>query len=963
MRKTAILIVVCLGFLLVLNIYFVSATTLEITDNLGDLFLNYQATGARATQIMWNITAIPTSATINEAYQELYLVTNASGGGLSDNDITVHRIDNYTWTESTSATLIEGMKKLNSTNETVNATGAIQWARFNVTTQLNASYSEGVNNITLRYEDPDYPCTVVSARFDEYATWGNPIGGDDDEGNVRGEDREDTLSSGNTPRLVVDYTPASPNITTPIIGVNTTKTYAFTTDKLNCTANATDEANSTPTIEFTWYNDTDKLTFGENISCTANTLCGGNWLSKENFTHFENITCSVRAWDGNSWSTVKNSTAFYINNSLPTFTSVELNKTSSVVTGDDLNCSLVGQSDNDAEDTLVLHYEWYKDTVAQNIDNEMLDSGNTSANEEWYCEAWVRDGYDNSSKDVSSTVSIGSSLVAPVIVSTNATTDTTSVNSTATFPTKNNTWLNLSVHITDANSATEGWNASFCKTTGFTDGACDGGSWCVKGGNVSIAELSCKYTLSGETSSSYNYYVYVTDCEGLTSTSKSSEFHVNHPPDTATNLKPTNNTYGGGNLNWTQLNWTSVTDVDSDDFNYTVYGSNDRTDVSDGIQIIYNGTATTFNWSNLLDGYRYYWKILTMDQHNYNNSNPTDIYETVVDYSPPNVTNQSLSSIAIDTGTNIIIYANVTDKNSTISSVSVNVNDSSGTITSHSMTLSEGTNVAGNNQLWNKTLKPALTDTWNIMNYTVTDSIGNTQTYSSVLSFTVSTVTVTTSTGGGAGGGGLGLSVVDEEEEPCEELIVEPLELVFEEKTQFLEVNVFNEFNNSVTPEISIGGGLSDYILVRGTQTIDPQSYITLTVVKIQQPTITQNGRLNIKIEGCGAEIVGIKVKGTIQISKLFDRIKEKGVIKMFTEWFKGDIITSVKLPFSNKTTDIKNYWTLIISAIIVTLIIFVFLPDTLLPRNAFFSKSFLWLLCIPTLTFIINWFFRYLKR
>lgn len=535
----------------------------------------------------------------------------------------------------------------------------------------------------------------------------------------------------------------SPNITTPTININTSKSYAFGTDKLNGTAITIDDLNTTPNIEFTWYNDTSYL-WGENVSCTSGSTCVSSWLTEGNFTHFNNITLTARAYDGKSWSGFKNATKLYINNSIPTTVTAIINDTAPDDTKD-LKCNITTSTDADTEDTITYYYNWYKNSTSMDFNDVNLGAGNTTTGEVWQCEAWVGDGYNNCSKTLSSGIGIGSGIVAPVIDSVNATYN--DINATSSDPINNNTLINFGVGFTDPN--TESWTEYVCTNNNLL--TCN--QLCASSANSTGKYLNCSYDISGRTASSLEYYTFVKDSEGYSSSGKYNIFYINHHPDSAYNLKPTNLSYT--NQNSTQFNWSN-NDVDGDVINSTLYLSNSTDNLW---WLAYNGTGTTKIIDDLLDGYKYFWRLYTIDEHNASNNQNTSTYERIVDYSPPNVTNQSLSSTSITAGSDITIYCNVTDKNSTISSVSVIVNDSSGAETSYPMALLEGTNIAGANQLWSKTITPGLTDNWNIINYTSVDLLGNTQAYSSQLSFTVNALVVETP---GGGGGGPPLVVVKE---------------------------------------------------------------------------------------------------------------------------------------------------------------------------------------------------------
>ena len=413
------------------------------------------------------------------------------------------------------------------------------------------------------------------------------------------------------------FTPT--NVTIPALTINTSLITAYSADGLNCSTTATDNTNTTPTVEFKWFNQSSSgegMALGNvNVSCTSGSICKTT-VTLNNLKHFDNYTCSVRAWDGEYWSRRVNSTKQYVNNTKPTMTSTELNKTSGVLNTDDLNCSAVGKADNDLEDTLVYHYEWYKIGVAQNFDTRNISSPKLTANDDWYCEAWVIDSYHNSSKYTSSTIIVGSVESVPVIIKANATSGLTGLNSTSSIPTNNNSFINLTVQFTDIN--TNNWTAYFCNDPSFT--VCKANIsnelFCKSSKNLSDKVLSCIYNVSGYTGENpRTYYAFVLDNTSLVSSARSETFEVNHPPNMPTLVYPPTNKHIS--INYTWINWTDL-DPNGDVINYTVYIDN-----SSGFNFTYNGTNAFFNFSAPSENITYYWRVYAFDSHNYGYNNVT----------------------------------------------------------------------------------------------------------------------------------------------------------------------------------------------------------------------------------------------------------------------------------------------------------------------------------------------------
>ena len=305
-------------------------------------------------------------------------------------------------------------------------------------------------------------------------------------------------------------------------------------------------------------------------------------------------------------------------NFAPTMTGAELNKTSGVGVTDELNCTPTGKTDADSEDTLTYHYEWYNTSTAKGIDDFRLNSENLTIDSQWYCEAWVNDSYLISSKYTSSTIIVGSSESAPSIDYINASTDITGINSTSTNPTKNNTWLNMTLWFTDSD-ANNKWTAYFCDTPNWAD--CEnnvsGAILCSSSANQSSKVLSCIYNVTGSSRiGEQTFYGFALDNTTLHSTGKSETFEVNHPPSVPTLVFPSIDTYF--NVNYTRINWTA-TDIDGDTINYTLW-----VNLSTNFEFFYNGTKTGFNFTNATIEYNTYtWRIYTQDLHGYGLNNIT----------------------------------------------------------------------------------------------------------------------------------------------------------------------------------------------------------------------------------------------------------------------------------------------------------------------------------------------------
>lgn len=357
----------------------------------------------------------------------------------------------------------------------------------------------------------------------------------------------------------------------------------------------------------------------------------------------------VEAYDSDGISNVTPINLFKIN-SPPTATTIVMNKTAGIQVTDDLNCSLTGESDVDQEDTLRKYYQWYKNGTAMNFNNSNLSKGNLSADDRWYCEGWVSDGNYNSTKISTAEVIIASTsgLETPIIIAMNATTAMTGLLSNATNPTNNNSWVNFSVYFTDSN--TDRWTAYFCTTATYENciSNTSGVLLCMSERNTSAKSLSCVYNLTGFSGSAVNtFYSYVVDNTSLHSASASSTFEVNYPPTIPVLVFPPINTFM--RINYTELTWTS------DAVNYSLY-----VNISTELQLVYNGSDTSFNFTSALDEKTYYWRVEARDEHDYGIFNVT-LGNFTVDFTNPNARITSPSNNSAISSLSTTIAYNISD--------------------------------------------------------------------------------------------------------------------------------------------------------------------------------------------------------------------------------------------------------------------------------------------------------------
>ena len=425
-------------------------------------------------------------------------------------------------------------------------------------------------------------------------------------------------------------------------------------------------------------------------------------------------------------------------NNLPTITSADINDTTPT-NADDLNCTVNGVNDLDL-DTVQLSYDWYNGSDWLDINNSILTSGNLSSNDVWKCKVIPNDGYVNGSAVESATVSIGTSFQASIINWTNATTSTTTINSSFSNPTNNNSWLNLSVMFEDVN-ADETFTAYFCDTSSTSKDGCAVNTLGISEINSTDKNLSVRYNVSGLTSSTYDYYTFIVDNNSMVSSSTKGTFHVNHQPSIPTLIQPLTNI----SVNHTIVNFSS-TDSDSDTINYTIYNSSDSLTWSQ-----LNITTTVFNWTDISDGIHYL-KAYSTDEHGYSVYTNSSIYNFTSDTTAPTLTNISVSSISAYTTTTITFSVTAEDLTSiSPSDCKFELYKADSTPTSW--------NITANSKVGNIFSKPQTmatygTGTLEFRKVYCTDSFGNTATNSSVdTNLSITTYTAPTPPSGGGGGG------------------------------------------------------------------------------------------------------------------------------------------------------------------------------------------------------------------
>jgi hypothetical protein len=356
-----------------------------------------------------------------------------------------------------------------------------------------------------------------------------------------------------------------------------------------------------------------------------------------------------------SWQ-ISESTPIWLiyENNLPTIDSVYINNTLPG-TIDDLLCVLVNTTDLDG-DNITLVYDWELNGSWLGINDEVLLSGNTSDNDLWRCRITPSDMFGTGDTVFSSTIGINITISAPLLSHTNATTSNTSVLSTSTSPTNNNSYVRLSVNFTDATPTTKNYTAYFCKSSSFDNGCVH---WC----NVStstLTNISCDYNITPSDLTTRNYYyVFIMDNHSMVSNSLANSFYINHPP-TSPNLVTPYECWTNSNV--VDLSF-SATDLNSHSVRYVVYNSSDNTTFSHLVN-----TSSLYEWTipgTFNEGDRRYLRVYSYDQYNYTNEVPS-YFTITLDETSPTIITYSVSSTSVTTSDSVTFYGIANDSVSDI---------------------------------------------------------------------------------------------------------------------------------------------------------------------------------------------------------------------------------------------------------------------------------------------------------
>ena len=156
-------------------------------------------------QIKFNISAIPSTSTVNSVDLCVY-TTECAGGGCIDTDANFSRVLDYGWEEDGFGPDEWNAQSTDTvtSSETWNNTVAETWWCLNVTAVVEKDISGDNKNTTIRIEDLDYPAGDSFEVTDDQLLYLGNVAMWDIYNII--EDRENTGTSGNTPYLVIDYT-------------------------------------------------------------------------------------------------------------------------------------------------------------------------------------------------------------------------------------------------------------------------------------------------------------------------------------------------------------------------------------------------------------------------------------------------------------------------------------------------------------------------------------------------------------------------------------------------------------------------------------------------------------------------------------------------------------------------------------------------------------------------------------
>ncbi|MBU1623038.1 MAG: hypothetical protein KJ597_05695, partial [Nanoarchaeota archaeon] len=177
----------------------------------------------------------------------------------------------------------------------------------------------------------------------------------------------------------------------------------YTNETIFCYANITDIDGDTVYANYTWYNDTDAVYWGQSLGFTANTFGPVANLTTDNTTKGENWTCGITAYDGTDYETDENNMTVNITNAPAYVQSIIINSSELTnYTNETIGCyANITDIDGDA---VIGNFTWYNgsDIIVEGLSSSFtestfgiinyLNSSNTTKWNNWTCQ--VR-GYDS----------------------------------------------------------------------------------------------------------------------------------------------------------------------------------------------------------------------------------------------------------------------------------------------------------------------------------------------------------------------------------------------------------------------------------------------------------------------------------------------------------------------------------------------------------------------------------------
>jgi len=110
--------------------------------------------------VKFNISSICDSGyiSIDNVQMQLYI---ASKSGSPDSDMNTWYIDDQGWLETASAATLEALSLTNDSTVTLSSTDASSFTNITITNLTKEACNLGRNNLSIRFEDPDYPIGTI----------------------------------------------------------------------------------------------------------------------------------------------------------------------------------------------------------------------------------------------------------------------------------------------------------------------------------------------------------------------------------------------------------------------------------------------------------------------------------------------------------------------------------------------------------------------------------------------------------------------------------------------------------------------------------------------------------------------------------------------------------------------------------------------------------------------------------